>query len=59
MTPTENPAGGPLDDNDQPGWSEWYSSNPKKSDTYRAGSLLDLALVINFRSLVPTVVCNG
>ena len=25
MTPTENPAGGPLDDNVQPGWSEWYS----------------------------------
>ena len=24
---TENPAGGPPDDNDEPGWSEWDSNS--------------------------------
>jgi len=26
MTLAENPAGGPLDDNDHPSWSEWDSN---------------------------------
>ena len=31
----ENPAGGPLDDNDQPSWSDWDSS--LKQTTYTTG----------------------
>jgi len=31
MTPTGNPAGGPPDDNDQPGWPEWYAAQHRSA----------------------------
>ena len=36
MTLAEKPAGGPSDDNDQPGWSEWYS---RRSDRIHLADL--------------------